>query len=165
MPLQSQVSFEAAVRDTSTSPRYVAVTIVDDRDGTSHPACVTANLFEGAVMRQRGLAFDRAGVDEAERFILATPTHVFHFSKPEAFANLPPSFTPGELASVHRQLQGLSVTALRVGFSDNGSLHSIYLGHGRDGFLVLRDATACVLFERGLSSGELDMTARLWITD
>ncbi len=162
VPLQSQASFEAAIGNGSTAPSYVAVTIVDDRSGTSRPICVTANLFVGAVMRQQGLAFDASGIAAARRLILSTTSHEFHFSRPEAFANLPAAYSLFDLDTIRRRLRGLSVTQLREGFAISGSLHEIYR-HGR--WDTLRDATACVLFEHGLSSGEADMTGQLSIAN
>jgi len=164
-PLQSQENFEAAVRHSGIAGRYIAVTIVDDRSGATRSICTNANFLAGAVHREYGLGFDPTGNAEARRIVLSRPDHVFHFTKPQALANIPIGYSPEDLAIAREQLRGLSEAELRAGFSIRGRLNFIYDHEGlsmakRDAY---REATACVLIERGLSPERADITGQILI--
>jgi len=53
-PRQSQAAFEAAIRDRSTSPYIVLITVVDDRTGQTGTGCSGANLLLGAIYIEGG---------------------------------------------------------------------------------------------------------------
>ncbi len=96
--VQSQADFETAMRDNSTAPYYVLVTIVDDRNGQSDTRCVPSNGFKGAIHREYGLGYDRDGQNRALEIALSHPDHVFHFSKPEALNNMHPDIAKASQA-------------------------------------------------------------------
>ena len=162
-PFQSQASFEAAIRNHSTAPPYVLITVVDDRSKTQRSTCTTSNLLMGAIHFEYGLGYDKKGEAEAERIVLANRTHVFHFSKPKALENIPFSFSEGDLKEIRSKLAGMSVEQLREGFSGTGELHSIYRVKPWERHQAYRDAAACVLIERGLSPGMGDISDQLWL--
>lgn len=161
-PVQSQASFDAAIKNRSTAPSYVQITVVDAASGTSRSTCTTANLLLGAIHREYSIPFDKAGLSDAERIASSNTTHTFRFSKPEALANIPSTFTDSDLAFVRDKLKDLSESELRDGFSVHGKLHSIYMQRlpwkQRDAY---HDATACVLIERGLSPWMADITGQI----
>jgi hypothetical protein len=57
-PYQSPESFAAAIRDDSTSPVYVLITVVDDNTGKARTGCTLGNFLLGAIHMQYGLAYD-----------------------------------------------------------------------------------------------------------
>ena len=81
---QSQVRFEQALKDGSTSPLFVAITVVNDGSGARRTGCWNANFLTGALMRERDISFF-----DARDAALQDRTHVFHFSKLAALKNLP----------------------------------------------------------------------------
>lgn len=102
--LQPQADFENAIRDSSTSPYVVRITVIDDRTGEASTVCVDAHLLTGAIYLDKGGSFEpRASGDapgnflkaerakklqEAADIAVANTSHIFHFSKPEALKSI-----------------------------------------------------------------------------
>ncbi len=94
---QSQAAFETAIRDNSTSPYVVLITVVDDRTGQASSGCNTANLLRGAIYLEKWGSIDRDAAPEAntrrkevEKIAVENLSHVFHFSNPAALKNILP---------------------------------------------------------------------------
>ena len=151
--LQSPESFEAAVRDNSTSPVYVLITVVDDTTGQTKTGCTTANLLLGAIHMEYGLPYDQAAVASAEDMALANSRHVFHFSKADALNNVAFHYSPQDMEAAHQLIQPLSDEQLHKAFSQRGELQAMSW--------ATRDARACALIERGLWVRVADMTGSL----
>ena len=162
-PVQSQESFRAAVRNHSTAPPYVFITVVNKATGERRSSCTTVNLLMGAIHREYGLAYDLAGEAGAERIALRTEDHVFRFLNKDALKNVEVNYDERTLETVRKMLQPYSVDQLRKGFSGSGDLHSLYQGKHGSARSAYRDAAACVLIERGLSPGMGDRSDQLWI--
>jgi hypothetical protein len=139
------------------------INVIGDRAKTSRSTCATANLLLGAIHREYGIEFDAKGVAEAKGIALASRSHVFHFSEANALENIPWYYTEDDLKSIRAKLTSLTLEQLRDGFSSAGSLHSIYRVQPWERHRAYRDATACVLIERGLSPGHGDISDQLWI--
>jgi hypothetical protein len=88
--LQPQAQFEAAIRNTTSSPSLILLTVVDDRTGQSWTGCTTAGLLVGAIHMERDEQRRAASVQEAVQVALSNASHVFHFSKQSALYNLTP---------------------------------------------------------------------------
>jgi hypothetical protein len=161
--VQSQQSFEAAIENASTAPSYVLITVVDDRENTKRSTCTTSNFLLGAIHREYRLGYDKEGVARARGIALENRSHVFHFSNSNALKNIPSSYSEDDLNSIRSKLASLTVEQLREGFSVSGNLHSIYRVQPWERHRAYRDATACVLIERGLSPGHGDVVDRLWL--
>jgi hypothetical protein len=82
--LQPQAQFEAAIRNRSTSPNLILLTMVDDRTGDSWTGCTLAPLLLGAILKQQRTI----SVQEAIQIALSNTSHVFHFSRQSALDNL-----------------------------------------------------------------------------
>lgn len=162
-PSQSHASFEAAIRNHSTAPPYVLITVVDSRSKSVRTTCTTVNFLMGAIHLEFGFEYDEAGQAKAEKVALSNQAHVFSFAKPEALKNIPLSFSQGDLEAVRARLAPLSIAQLRAGFASTGSLHSLYQIEPWERHQAYRDATACVLIERGLSPGMGDISDRIWL--
>jgi hypothetical protein len=139
-PLQSQQRFEQAIRYTSTAPFFVLITVVDDRTGVARAVCTTANLFLGAIHREYGLSFDTASITKAIEIALASPDHVFHFSKREVLDHIA-SYSEEAIASARKTLDG---------WSEQRILATPYF---------FDPAMGCAITERGLSARMGDRAA------
>jgi len=152
-PQQSSESFAAAFHDHSTSPVYVLITVVDDNTGQARTGCTEANFVLGAIQREYGLG-SGAEADTNERHMaLANTSHVFHFSKPEALANVAFRYSPHDMEVARKLIQPMTEEQLREGFSDRGELQSVSV--------ATKDARACALIERGLRVRMADLTGNL----
>ena len=157
-PPQSQASFEAAVRNRSTAPSYVAITVIDERSGTSQAFCTTANFLLGAMHREHDIAYDAAGIAQLEAMAISAPGHVFRFSRPEALANLPVTYSPFDFAVAQSTLKDMSVAELRARFGDSRAARGMSAPRGGR-----RDALACALIGRGLSPYQTDITGEVLV--
>jgi hypothetical protein len=162
-PSQSRASFEAAIHNATTAPPYVLIDVVDERSKSTRTICTTVNLLMGAIHREYGLEYDEVGQARAKEIALSNTAHVFRFSKRAALSNIPITYSPSDLASVRARLAPLTLEQLREGFSPLGKLHEIYDLKDWERHKAYRDATACVLIERGLSPGMGDRSDQLWL--
>jgi hypothetical protein len=118
-PIQSQSDFEIAVRDNSTSPYIVLLTVVDDRTGQSRTGCTEANFLLGAIILERLNGYGKKNSENmvknqrARQIALENTSHVFHFSKQAAIDNLPFNFQEACDAIAH---------GLRARISDIGGV-------------------------------------------
>jgi hypothetical protein len=100
---QSHAAFETAIRDTSTSPYLVLITVVDDRTGQVSTGCDTANRLLGAIYLEKWGSFETndrsqaaARHEEVKRIALENTSHAFHFSNQAALnERAPASFRRG----------------------------------------------------------------------
>jgi hypothetical protein len=156
---QSDASFATAIKNQSTAPSYVLITEIDANTGKSRQTCVTANLFMGAIHREHELGFDTEDQMTALHIALTTPDHVFTFTKRTALENIPHYYSDEQLALVRDALRPLSQNQLLDAKAREAAL-------GKLGAMVheaRRDATACVLIERGLSPGTGDISDQIWV--
>jgi TonB family protein len=100
---QSQAAFETAIRDRSTSPYIVLVTVVDDRTGQLSTGCNSVVLLRSAIYReQRGIVGSEVTAEEVIKIALDNTSHVFHFSNPAALSNILPFRYPEACAAIER---------------------------------------------------------------
>lgn len=156
---QSDASFAAAIRNQSTAPSYVLITEVDGNTGNSQQTCVTVNLFMGAIHRENELGYDAKDQMTAVQIAMTTPDHVFTFKKQTALQNIPRYYSDDQLAQVRDALKPLTDKNLLDAKARQTALGKL----GEIPHDALRDATACVLIERGLSPGIGDITDQLWV--
>jgi hypothetical protein len=82
---QPQDKFEAAIRNESSSPSVILLTVVDDRTGQARTGCAMAPFLLGALQRETGATTQK----ELEGIALANHAHLFHFKKQAALDNIP----------------------------------------------------------------------------
>jgi hypothetical protein len=156
--IQSRESYEAAIRNDSTSPSYVLISIVRAYTGQAKSVCTTANFLLGAIHREFGLEYGPADVSKATKIALASHDHTFLFRQPVALANIPISYSGEDLAAARKFLAPIPTDELRIKFSslfDKSRLPT-------DGYN--RDAIACALIERGLSPRLSDRSNQVYVT-
>jgi TonB family protein len=106
---QSHAAFETAIRDTSTSPYLVLITVVDDRTGQVSTGCDTANRLLGAIYLEKWGSFETndrsqatARHEEVKRIALENTPHTFHFSNQAALNNVLPLRFAEACAAIER---------------------------------------------------------------
>ncbi len=94
--VQNRAHFRAALDNTSTSPSFVLITVVDGRSGARRTGCTIAGFLLHAIATEEGIyCTDNHGVmlpDAAKRVkaeALASKDHVYSFRKAEALAAVP----------------------------------------------------------------------------
>jgi hypothetical protein len=86
-PIQSQAEFKVAIRDDSTSPYLILLTVVDDRTGQSWTDCTLAPFLVGAIWMEQDPQRNGAPIEEHDRIALANTSRVFHFFQQSALDN------------------------------------------------------------------------------
>jgi hypothetical protein len=81
--------FEKAIRNRSTHTYIIFATIINDRTGETHSACIAAPLLRGAIHREFDLKYDAPSMEKVVEIALANQTREFHFSKQAAIDNIP----------------------------------------------------------------------------
>ncbi|MFJ2988349.1 hypothetical protein ACIPF8_10810 [Collimonas sp. NPDC087041] len=155
--VQSRASYEAAIHNSSTSPSYVLITVVDARTESAQSTCTTANLLIGAIHKEYGLGYDTEGFSKSDVIALSNQTHVFRFTKQDALNNIPFTYSNGDLAAARAFLAPFSVAELKDKFSSLYSSQRLALND------FSRDAIACALIERGLSPKMADMSGQVFV--
>jgi len=141
------------------APSYVLITEIDGNTGKSRQTCVTANLLMGAIHRENELGNDAEDQMTALHIALTTPDHVFAFTKRTALENIPHDYSDEQLSQVRDALKPLSKAQLVDAASRETALNNLKaMPHN-----ARRDATACVLIERGLSPGMGDVSDQIWV--
>lgn len=160
-PVQSPASYEAAIRNETTSPGYVMVTIVDANTNVERTTCTTANFLRGALHNQYGLPYDADGRRQVTELALTNTAHRFTFSAEAALRNIPIAFSAEEQEAVRARFAPLSIEELRAGFRFRpwGELHGTFPDRR------YRDPVACVLIERGLSPFMADRTGAIGLSN
>lgn len=94
--VQNQANFRAALENTSTSPSFILITIIDGRSGARWTGCTMAGFLLHAIAKEEGIdRTDHHGImflDVAKRVkakALASNDHIYILLKPEALAAVP----------------------------------------------------------------------------
>jgi hypothetical protein len=155
--VQSRESYEAAIRNNSTSPSYVLVSIINSEKGQMKPVCTTANFLLGAIHREYGLGYEAADSSKAAEIALKNQAHVFHFHQQAALDNIRVEYSENELSAARVLLASLSTGELRTTFSSlRPEIRLPIVGYAMD-------AIACALVERGLSPKLSDRSGQVHI--
>lgn len=152
---QESKNFESALRNDSTSPSYVMISVIDAKATSMRTVCTFANALLGAIHREYDLPDELQGRSKAVEIALSNPTRVFRFTKQQAINNIPVTYSVADLDAARAAFSPLSDIELEKMFS---SLYS-----RRPAAKLSRDATACVLIERGFSPRMADRSAQLYV--
>ena len=161
-PLKESSAFASAIRDRSTSPYFVKIQVADSQANRKYTNCVTTNLFQGALHKEKGLPYDDRGVSAIERFAISNQGQIFHFKSPSALQNMPSPPTATELAEAQALAANLSGVGL-TNSAESGALRDYYVGHPRHHERM--GAVACALIDRGLSPRLADITGSLYVEE
>lgn len=155
--LQSSESFEAAIRNNSTSPSYVLIYTTDDEARQHKPTCTTATFLLGAIRREYALGYGTADVSKAAEIALASSGRIFHFQQRLALNNIVVKYSGSDLAAAREFLAPFSKKELQTKFASVRGEHRLEIGG------YARDAIACALVERGLSPKLADRSGQVYV--
>lgn len=150
---QESKNFESALRNDSTSPSYVMISVIDAKATSMRTVCTIASVLLGAIHREYDLPYDLQGRAKAVEIALSIPTHVFRFTKQTAIDNIPVT-SAADVDAARAAFSSLSDVELKTMFSSLDSRRPANLS---------RDATACVLIERGFSPRMADRSAQVYV--
>ena len=141
-----------ALKNQSTAPNYVLITLVDKRTGSSRVACTEAPFLLGAIHQEHELAYDENGERKAMSLALTQQDRTFTFSNPRAIKNVQPRYTEKQLEEMRGAVQECSDHELRRGLTpEDTDLQRKLFGTNRErSYGAYRDAVAHLLLERGL---------------
>lgn len=139
----------AALKEQSSSPAYVLISVRSRNGGPIRQSCVPAQSLIAAIRIENRLSWGQEGTLQAIRIARAKKGLAFEFSNLKARELIEPFYSAQQLADTHRQLAKFTDLELRTQLRTPGSrLHLLY-GESRDpkGY---RDAAAYVLLEHGI---------------
>ncbi|HEX5323677.1 MAG TPA: hypothetical protein VFW40_07820 [Capsulimonadaceae bacterium] len=161
----SDALFTRAIKNSSTAPNYVLITVVNDNTGKQRDICTLATFLLGAIWKQYNIRPSKtadkhnqaADVErQLQSIALSHKDHVFHFSNPAALRNLGPGYTDEQL---HRAQQMLKKVPSRYILDHEGSIYrECGLNRSHGGQAVL----AYILIQRGLLPGMGDFAGNLY---
>jgi len=151
--VQDQAHYEAAVRDMSTAPYFVLVTVVDDAAKTSWTGCTLPRFVESALDAEHGSANDDAAMARAQQAMLDAKDHLFRFGNPKALASIPTgAYAPADLERARAYLHAHGAAFLLS--SDWGKIDAANK--------LNRTALACAIIEKGLAARMSDGTGEVF---
>jgi hypothetical protein len=113
--------------------------------------------------REFAIGSDAAGHSRVEQIALSNMSHIYRFEKKDAIDNILHNFSISDLNYVRKKLQSLSASQLRDKLLSHGLIQQLDSSERPMEYKAQRDATACVLIERGLSPRQGDITGALFI--
>ncbi|HEX4862020.1 MAG TPA: hypothetical protein VFV07_12340 [Rhizomicrobium sp.] len=145
--VQDQAHYEQAVRDKTSAPYFVLVTLVDDTMKTSWTGCTLPAFVEGALDVEQGLANDDADMARDAQAMLVAKDHTFHFSNPKALAEIRmDAYAPSDLERARGYLHAHGTAFLLS--SDWTKIDAANA--------LNRTALACAIIEKGLAARMAD---------
>lgn len=141
----SDVQFEYALRNISTAPNYVLVTVVDGNTGTRQSVCMQAESLLGALCLEHDLKWEAAvGV------ALAQPDRVFRFSKTNALKCVVRAYSDQTLQETRNFLAEMTIDEIEAATHDQRSKFYEFCARNPGAYGSRFAAVAHVLAERGI---------------
>jgi len=151
--VQDQAHYEEAVRDMSTAPYFVLVTIVDDGAKKSWTGCTLPRFIESAIDAERASANDDAAIARGQQAMLDAKDHVFHFANPKALSSIAmDAYAPSDFDRARAYLHAHGTAFLLS--SDWGKIDAANK--------LNRTALACAVIEKGLAARMSDGTGEVF---
>lgn len=141
----SDTQFDHALRNHSTAPNYVLVTVHDVKTGSREPVCVEAQFLWAALGEEHGLK-----ADQVVPFAILQPDRTFSFTKPAALSSLKPEYTPAVLQEAREFLGKLTVPQIAAATKDQKSRFYEFCARQPGGYAARFPALAHVLSEQGI---------------
>ena len=148
---QSDRAFRTAIGDESTAPYFVLITVVDDSTGVSRAVCTEAPFLLGAIHIERRIPYNDRGSRRVQKIALSTRGHIFHFSNPNALANIPIPYSDSLLLAARGWVEAFAKDQLVADLvTEPSPVHKFYRSRKGDDRLAYKLALAHALLERGL---------------
>jgi len=145
--VQDQAHYEQAVRNKTSAPYFVLVSVVDDTAKTTWTGCTLPEFVEAALDIEQGLANDDADMARDARTMLDAKDHTFHFSNPKALAEIRmDAYAPSDLERARGYLHAHGTAFLLS--SDWTKIDAANA--------LNRTALACAIIEKGFAARMAD---------
>jgi hypothetical protein len=144
---QDRAHYEQAIREKTSAPYFILVTVVDDTTKTSWTGCTLPEFLAGALDAERGQPNDDADMARDDQAMLDAKDHAFHFSNPKALAEIRmDAYTPADLERARAYLRTHGTAFLLS--SDWTKIDAANA--------LNRTALACAIIEKGLAARMAD---------
>ena len=144
----SAVQFESALRNISTAPNYIVITIVNGNTGQQESVCMEAEALLTALYIEHNLK-----LAEATAFALAQPAWIFTFSNTNALGFVERAYSDQILQEARDFLAEMSVDEINIATLDQKSMFYEFCAREPGAFGMRFPAVAHVLTERGILCG------------
>jgi hypothetical protein len=144
----AQDNFTPAIRNNSTSPRLLLVTI-EYADHSKRMIATSGQALLQALAKERGFEKWTNWYEVAQTAALVGKNRPFRFTKPDALKLIEPSYTPEVLAEARKKIGGLNSAVLAARLRRTDGFKDIYPADSeqRPSYQM---AVAHILLERGI---------------
>ena len=134
----SEDQFDDALRNLTTAPNYVLISVTDSNSELPEVVCVTALDLLGAICNEREL-----GLKEAQEYALKKEDRTYQFSNPKVIKRLSRNYSESMLSDARLIFAGMTVEEIEAAIR-------LYrrAGNGKPNYAALAHALA----ERGILS-------------
>jgi hypothetical protein len=159
----SMEMFRTAIKNHSTSPSYILITVVDAVTGDRRTICIEAPALLGALHRTARIPYDLDGQKQVTQMAIDRADRVFVLS-PEEIATIEPKYTPDMADKVRTLMSQHDDAELRnIGVMRQIRTEAVGAGDFRR-WREYQGAIAHVLLERGIPCNRDDRSSGLVIT-
>ena len=144
----SDGQFESALRNISTAPNYILITVANGNTGYQTTSCMEAEFLLAALNIEHNLKWD-----EAVAFALAQPDRTFMFSDTNALARVERAYSDQILQEARDFLARMTVDEINAATFDQNSMFYEFCAREPGAFGMRFPAIAHVLTERGIPCG------------
>ena len=144
----SDSQFESALRNISTAPNYILVTVVNGNTGYHAPVCMEAEFLLSALNIEYNLKWA-----EAVAFALAQPNRTFKFSNTNALSRVERAYSDQTLQDARDFLGNMTVDEIHAATIDQNSTLYEFCAREPGAYGIRFPAIAHVLSERGILCG------------
>ena len=144
----SAVQFESALRNISTAPNYILITVVNGNTGQQESVCMEAEFLLAALNIEHNLK-----LAEATAFALAQPDRTYKFFDANALARVERAYSDQILQEARDFLAKMTVNEIKAATIDQNSKFYEFCAREPGAFGKRFPAIAHVLSERGILCG------------
>ena len=144
----SASQFESALRNISTAPNYILVTVVNGNTGQQESVCFEAQALLTALYLEHNLR-----LAEATAFALAQPDRTFRFSDTNALRLVYRAYSDQVLQEARDYISKMTADEIRIATSNQESKFYEFCAREPGAFGVRFPAIAHALTERGILCG------------
>ena len=144
----SDDQFESALRNISTAPNYILITVVNGNTGYHSAVCMEAEFLLAALNIEHNLKWA-----EAVAFALAQPERTFKFFDANALSRVERAYSEQILKEARDFLAKMTVNEIKAASFDQNSMFYEFCAREPGAFGMRFPAIAHVLTERGIPCG------------
>jgi hypothetical protein len=141
----SNAQFEHALRNISTAPNYILITVIDNNAGKQEAVCIEAQNLLSAISVEKKLKWK-----EAMALSLKQENGAFHFSNAAALKLVSRAYTEAVLAEARDFLADMTIDEIEAATGSQDSKFYEFCARKPGAFAARFPAIAHVLTERGI---------------